>query len=67
MKNRSLRDEVKNIVKNKENVSKVYRGVIGGQPSIEIAEIEPKSVNSIMYTSEKDRDEDLNELQSLLK
>lgn len=67
MKNRNLRDEVKNIVKDKSNVSKVYKGVIGGQPSIEIDEIDPKSVSSYLYNKEEDRDADLAKVESLLK
>ena len=67
MKNRTLRDEAKDIVKNKGNVSKVFKDVIGGYPSIEITEKEPKSASSFLYKKEADRDADFAELEAILK
>jgi len=67
MKNTSLKNEIKRLIANGANITKVEKGAIGGV-SIEIEYKEPLSYDSfVYYENVANRDADFDELKAELK
>lgn len=68
MKNDALRNELKEIVGKKANITGLTKDIRGNlKPSIELVEIEPFASVSYLYKNEADRDADFIELEKALK
>jgi len=65
--NIALKNDLRNFLKNPNKIAKVWKGDVSGA-SIEIEETDPQSFSSYTYyENEKLRDEDFEELQTLIK